>query len=138
MHRTRIGFRRAAALGLMGFAVAGCDSRPSAQVGETPATKIPVQEPTDARVRAPKPDTARLTFDETTQVLSLYDLPEDGGCWMVALPAEPRGVPVQGDFRFSKPADPKTVSVFYTLPKGGMSNPVSLQEIVDAKKPAIH
>jgi hypothetical protein len=138
MHRTRIGIHRAITLGWMGLVAAGCDSQPTAQVGDTPSTKIPVQEPNDARVRAPKPDTTRLAFDETTQVLSLYDLPENGACWMVALPAEPRGVPVQGDFRFSKPADPKTVSVFYTLPQGGMSNPVSLQEIVDAKKTAIH
>ena len=137
MQRTRIGLRRAAALGWMGLA-AGCNSQPAAEVGDTSPTKVAVQEPTDARVRAPKPDTARLAFDEATQVLKLYELPENGACWMVALPAEPRGVPVQGDFKFSKRADPKTVSVFYTLPKGGVSNPVSLQEIVDSKKPVIH
>ena len=138
MLRTRIGIRRAAALGWMAIIAAGCDSQPNAPVGDTPSTKVPVQEPGDARTRAPKPDTTRLAFDEKTQVLKLYDLPENGACWMVALPAEPRGVPVQGDFKFSKPADPKTVSVFYTLPKGGISNPVSLQEIVDAQKPVVH
>ena len=138
MHRTRIGLRRAAALGWMGLIAVGCDSQPAAQVGDTPVTKVVVQEPIDARIRAPKPDPTRLTFDETTQILKLYDLPDNGGCWMVALPSEPRGVPVQGDFRFSKPADPKTVSVFYTLPKGGVSNPVSLQEIVDSKKAIVH
>ncbi len=138
MQHTRIGIRRTLAVGWMGLAVAGCNSQPGADGGDTAATKIPAQEPNDARVRAPKPDTSRLAFDEATQVLKLYDLPENGACWMVALPAEPRGVPVQGDFKFSKPADPKTVSVFYTLPKGGLSNPVSLQEIVDSKKAVVH
>jgi len=137
MRWTRIGIRRAIAFGGIGLAVAGCNSQPTSQL-ETPSTQIPAQEPSDTRLRAPKPDATRLAFDENTQVLKLYDLPDNGGCWMVALPAEPRGVPVQGDFKFSKRADPKTVSVFYTLPRGGTSNPVSLQEIVDAKKPVVH
>ena len=138
MQRIRILLRRVAALGMIAPSVIGCDSRPIADASETPTTKMPSREPADTRVRAPKPDTTRLAFDEKTQVLKLYDLPENGACWMVALPAEPRGVPAQGDFKFSKRADPKAVSVFYTLPKGGMSNPVSLQDIVDAKKSAVH
>jgi len=137
MNRTRIDLR-AFALAWMSLAVAGCDSQPTAQLGDSPPTKAHGPEPGEARIRAPMPDTTRLAFDEKTQVLKLYDLPENGACWMVSLPTEPRGVPVQGDFKFSKPADPKTVSVFYTLPKGGMSNPVSLQEIVDAKKTVVH
>ena len=113
-----------------------CNSQPSAKVADERPTEAPT--PEDAHSRAPKPDPARLSFDESTQVLQLYELPEDGAHWLVTSPSEPRGVPAQGDFKFSNRADPKAVSVFYTRPKGGMSHPVSLQEIVDAKKAAVH
>ena len=129
--------RQALAFGWLALAGLACNSQPAAKVDDPPAD-APKLESADARNRAPKPDTNRLSFDESTQVLQLYDLPDDGGHWMVALPTEPRGVPVQGDFKFTKKADPKAVSVFYTLPQGGMSNPVSLQEIVDARKVAVH
>ena len=123
-----------------GLAVAGisCDSQPVADVPDDRTGESAIPAPGDARTRAPSPDAARLSFDESTQVLQLYDLPEQGGYWMVALPAEPRGVPMQGDFKFTKRADPKAVSIYYTLPKGGTSNAVTLQEIVDAKKPVVH
>ncbi len=113
-----------------------CNSQPSAKVADERPAEAPPAEV--AHSRAPKPDAARMSFDESTQVLQLYELPEDGAHWLVAQPTEPRGVPAQGDFKFSNRADPKAVSVFYTRAKGGMSHPVSLQEIVDAKKAAVH
>ena len=87
-----------------GLAVAGisCDSQPVADVPDDRTGESAIPAPGDARTRAPSPDAARLSFDESTQVLQLYDLPEQGGYWMVALPAEPRGVPMQGDFKFTK------------------------------------
>ena len=115
-----------------------CNSQPASNAPEEHPVETPNADQPDVRPRAPKPDPSRLSFDENTQVLQLYDLPEQGAYWMVTLPTEPRGVPVQGDFKFSKRADPKTVQVSYTLPQGGMSNTVSLQEIVDAKKPVVH
>ncbi len=121
----------------LAFAGLSCDSQPTLPSEEN-GTETPKLSQGDARTKGPIPDATRLNFDESTQVLHLYDLPEQGGYWMVSLPAEPRGVPVQGDFKFSKRADPKAVSIYYTLPKGGTSNAVSLQEIVDAKKPVVH
>ena len=123
--------------GSLALAGISCDSQP-ANVPEDTGTQTPNPVAGDTRVKAPIPDATRLNFDESTQVLHLYDLPEQGAYWMVSLPTEPRGVPVQGDFKFSKRADPKAVSIYYTLPKGGTSNAVSLQEIVDAKKPVVH
>ena len=128
--------RRNAAFAWLAAAGLACNSQPSAKVAdERPAEALPAE---DAHSRAPKPDPARLSFDESTQVLQLYELPEDGAHWLVALPTEPRGVPAQGDFKFTNRADPKAVSVYYTRARGGMSLPVSLQEIVDAKKAAVH
>ena len=127
---------RSAAFAWLAAAGLACNSQPSAKVAdERPAEALPSE---DAHSRAPKPDPARLSFDESTQVLQLYELPEEGAHWLVALPSEPRGVPAQGDYKFSNRADPKAVSVFYTRPRGGMSHPVSLQEIVDARKAAVH
>lgn len=123
--------------GGLAFAGISCDSQP-ANLPEDTTSEAPNPAQSDTRAKAPIPDATRLKFDESTQILQLYDLPEPGGYWMVSLPTEPRGVPVQGDFKFSKRADPKAVSIYYTLPKGGTSNAVSLQEIVDAKKPAVH
>ncbi len=128
--------RRNAAFAWLAAAGLACNSQPSAKVADERPTEAPPSE--DAHSRAPKPDPARLSFDESTQVLQLYELPEDGAHWLVALPSEPRGVPAQGDFKFTNRADPKAVSVFYTRPRGGMSHPVSLQEIVDARKAAVH
>ncbi len=138
MFAPRMKLRQAMVIGWLGLGGLACNSSPTETMRTDPPTVTPDPEPADARVRAPKPDMTRLNFDESTQVLQLYDLPENGACWMVALPAEPGGVPTQGDYKFSKRADPKTVSVYYTLLKGGLSNPVSLQEIVDSKKPAVH
>jgi len=130
--------RRSAAFAWLAAAGLACNSQPSAKVADERSVEAPLPEGADARSRAPKPDPARLSFDESTQVLQLYELPEDGAHWLVALPSEPRGVPAQGDFKFTNRADPKAVSVFYTRPRGGMSHPVSLQEIVDARKAAVH
>lgn len=109
----------------------GCNSQPAAEN----ATAVTNREVPATELRAPKPDATRLEFDEKTQVLKLYELPEHGAYWMVSLPNEPRGVPVQGDYFVGGKTDKKAVSVFYTMPKGGLSSAVSLQEIVDAKKP---
>ena len=128
--------RRNAAFAWLAAAGLACNSQPSSKVADERPTEAPPAE--DAHSRAPKPDAARLSFDESTQVLQLYELPEDGAHWLVAQPTEPRGVPAQGDFKFSNRADPKAVSVYYTKARGGMSHPVSLQEIVDAKKAAVH
>lgn len=128
--------RRNAVFAWLAAAGLACNSQPSAKVEDARPAEAPPSE--DAHSRAPKPDPARLSFDESTQVLQLYELPEDGAHWLVISPSEPRGVPAQGDFKFSNRADPKAVSVFYTRARGGMSHPVSLQEIVDAKKAAVH
>ena len=128
--------RRNAAFAWLAAAGLACNSQPSAKVADERPAEAPPAE--DAHSRAPKPDPARLSFDESTQVLQLYELPEDGAHWLVAQPTEPRGVPAQGDFKFSNRADPKAVSVYYTRARGGMSHPVSLQEIVDAKKAAVN
>ena len=128
--------RRNAVFAWLAAAGLACNSQPSAKVEDARPAEAPTSE--DAHSRAPKPDPARLSFDESTQVLQLYELPEDGAHWLVISPSEPRGVPAQGDFKFSNRADPKAVSVFYTRARGGMSHPVSLQEIVDARKAAVH
>ncbi len=134
---SRMRFPKILAVGCLAMVGSACDSQPAPNVAARP-DEAPKPNSAEVRALAPKPDTARLKFDESTQILQLYELPDPGSYWMVSLPAEPRGVPVQGDFQFAKPADPKSVTVFYTLPRGGVSNPVSLQDIVDAKKSAVH
>ena len=63
-----------------------CNSQPASNAPEEHPVETPNADQPDGRPRAPKPDPSRLSFDENTQVLQLYDLPEQGAYWMVTLP----------------------------------------------------
>src|SRR5829696_7122577 len=86
-------------------AASGCDAQPRAASTEAhtlPTVSTPAR-PGDEFVRAlspqaHKPDLTRLGFDPSTRTLTLYELPEESGRWMLTSPAVPVGVPVDREY----------------------------------------
>jgi hypothetical protein len=93
--------------------------------------KSPV-DPTTAKV--PKPDLARIGYDSDTRTLVLYDLP-DAAKWMLHLPEQPKGVPVNPVHQFMDDVDVDRVAVFYTTAAGHPSPRVTLREVLAARDP---
>lgn len=115
--------------------VAGCDSTPSdrpdlIRSAEAPATGNP-----DVRTGTPKPDPKKLAFDPATNTLTVYDLPAAKAQWMVRASGDRAGVPIAQTHRFASPVNASTVRVFYAVPNGGTSAPVTLQDILEAHNP---
>ena len=138
MRRTRM---LAPTLAVFGSGVlSGCDSTPNDRPESTrpAATAPPARGNPDIRTGTPKPDPKRLAFDPMTNTLTVYDMP-GAAQWMVRTDGDKAGVPIARTHRFAAPVRAETVSVFYTVPNGGTSAPVTLQDILEAHtRPAIH
>lgn len=124
-------------------ALVGCNSQPQSNAtdrGHTDAhaDSQPTGRTPNPRVRIERPSVSLVKFDETSATLSLYELPEKGARWMVSTPSEPNGVPVPRVYKFKGKLDPRSVSLFFTVPSGGVSGHVSLQDVLDAQKSAPH
>lgn len=135
MQRTRMLAPTLAALAL--GALAGCDSTPTDRPEPSrPAasTAQPSRGNPDVRTGTPKPDPKRLAFDPTTNTLTVYDMP-GAAQWMVRTDGDRAGVPIARTHRFAVPVRAETVSVFYAVPNGGISAPVTLQDILEAHSP---
>jgi hypothetical protein len=136
-------FPAALAASVAWAAASGCDAQPratSTELRSVPTTATPTR-PGDEFVRAPapqpsKPDLTRLGFDLSTRTLTLYELPEQSGRWMLASPAAPAGVPVEREYKFPPEADLDLdrVTVYYTVANRRPSPTVSLREIIDARE----
>lgn len=116
----------------------GCDSTPPDRP-EPPRPTADAAPPTrgnpDVRTGTPKPDPARLTYDPATATLTVYDLPGVPAQWMVRTGGQRAGVPIPRTHQFAAPVRAETVSVFYAVPNGGTSDPVTLQDIIEAHRP---
>ena len=112
----------------------GCDTAPPAvPTPAVPAEPPAAPTPQPGRPTADKPDLLRLGYDPAARTLTLYDLPDRGGRWVLVTPDHPTGTPVSGTHAFADdPADPDRVSVYYTVPDRRPSPPVTLREIADA------
>jgi hypothetical protein len=134
MRRTRTLAALAAGL------LAGCDStptdRPEPARPAAASTAQPSRGNPDVRTGTPKPDPKRLAFDPTTNTLTVYDMP-GAAQWMVRTDGDRSGVPIARTHRFATPVRAATVSVFYAVPNGGTSAPVTLQDILEAHTPPV-
>jgi hypothetical protein len=122
-------------------AAPGCDAAPRAAstgVRTAPTAANPARSGEEfVHASSPnKPDLTRLGFDPSSRTLTLYDLPEQSGRWMLASPAAPGGVPVDREYRFPPEVDLDLdrFAVFYTVPNRRPSPAVSLREIIDARE----
>jgi hypothetical protein len=121
----------------------GCNSQPASDPlernhADAHADSQPTGRTPNPRVRVGRPEVTMVKFDEATGKLSLYELPEQGARWMVSTPNEPNGVPVPRVYQLKGKLDPRHVSVFFTVPSGGVSGQLSLQEILESQKGAAH
>ena len=134
MPRTRMLVSALAALAVAG----GCDSTPAdrpeparpAAADATPSRGNP-----DVRTGTPRPDPKRLTYDPTTHTLTVYEVPGVPAQWMVRTGNQRSGVPIPRTHRFATPVRAEAVSVFYAVPNGGTSDPVTLRDIIEAHAP---
>lgn len=89
--------------------------------------------PTDPTAKLPKPDAARIDYDPNTRTLVLYDLPDAAAKWMLHVPEQSKGVPVNSIHQFMDEIDPDRVAVFYTTADGQPSPRVTLREVLAAR-----
>jgi len=131
---------RMRSLVLIGIAgVSGCNSEPQSNAtdrghADAHSESQPSGRTPNPRVRVGRPEVSMVKYDQVTGKLSLYELQENGARWMVSTPNEPNGVPVPRVYQFKGKLDPRQVSVFFTVPSGGVSGQLTLQEILDAQK----
>jgi len=118
----------------------GCDSTPTDRPPPArPAAVAPPRGHPDVRTGTPKPDPKRLSYDPTTFTLTVYEVPGVPAQWMVRTGGQRAGVPIPRTHRFAAPVKAESTSVFYAVPNGGTSDPVTLRDILEAHAPpAVH
>jgi hypothetical protein len=84
-------------------------------------------------VKVPRPDPGLIGYDADTRTLVLYDLPDSASKWMLHLPEQPKGVPVNPVHQFMTDVDVDRVAVFYTTAAGLPSPRVTLREVLAAR-----
>ena len=89
--------------------------------------------PTGQTAKLPKPDPALIGYDPDTRTLVLYPLPDAADRWMLHVPDQPKGVPVNTVHQFMEEIDPDKVAVFYTTAAGQPSPRVTLREVLSAR-----
>jgi len=125
--------RMVVAIMLMGSLTSiGCDShsRPR-QTADAPSETPAVPDPYP-KLSPPVP--SRLAFDELSRTLTTYDLPDRSARWMVLMPSEPRGLPLQRVHTLPKGVSPQEVIVFYSIPGRGTSHAISLADVIQSQQ----
>jgi hypothetical protein len=142
---TPIRMRSAMAIvaGAVGFILAaGCDGssrQPAAGQAQVEADKAAAADvargrgPADPTAKVPKPDLAMIGYDPGARRLVLYRLPDAAAKWMLHVPEQPKGVPVNEIHQFMEEVDLDRVAVFYTTATGQASPRVTLREILSAR-----
>lgn len=131
---TPLRMRAASILAAAGLA--GCDATPRepadppVRADAGPASRPPQ----DPKSTVAKPDPVLIDYDLETRTLTLYDLPDRGGRWMLATPADAKGGPVNAVHRFIDEVDVDAVAVFYTTAAGHPSPRVRLREVLLARQ----
>ena len=133
--------RVVAVLAAAGFALStGCGDtarQPAAEVqadADKTAAADRLRLPTDPTAKVPRPDADLIGYDPDTRTLVLYSLPDAASKWMLHLPDQVRGVPVNVVHQFMEEVDADKVAVFYTTAAGQPSPRVTLREVLSARE----
>src|SRR5437016_3795545 len=120
MTPTRMRAAAASVAAAAGFVLpTGCDGSSRQPAAEAKADKAAAADadrprlPADPTAKVPKPDPALIGYDPATRTLVLYPLPDAAAKWMLHLPDQPKGVPVNTVHQFMDEVDPDRVAVFY-------------------------
>lgn len=125
--------RRFLALAVLG-ALAGCDGSRQTTEPSSSGTHSRARPPQDPNTKVPRPDAALIEYDVDTQTLVLYSLEDAGSRWMLYLPDQPKGVPVNAVHQFMDEVDLAKVAVFYITGTGQPSPRVTLREVLTARE----
>ena len=85
------------------------------------------------RPELPLPDADRMSYEHTSRMLTLYDLPGNDR-WMVQLP-DGSTQPTGSQFRLPADVDPEKVLVYYSRPGVKPSSAVSVKFIQECGNP---
>jgi hypothetical protein len=129
-----------------GFAaLTGCDgsSRQPAAEAKAVADKAVADAdrprlPANPTAKLPKPDVALIGYDADTRTLVLYTLPDPADKWVLHVPDQPKGLPVNTVHQFMEEVDPDRVAVSYTTAAGHPSPRVTLREVLAARDARAH
>ena len=118
----------------------GCEAQPHASTVDSRSTEPLISRTSPDQFQGPtqqqpeKPDLTRLAYNADKRKLTLYDLPERSGRWMLMIPGKPMGIPVESEYEFPAglECDVEQITVFYTVPNRRPSPSVTLREIQES------
>ncbi|MDY3559196.1 hypothetical protein R5W23_006414 [Gemmata sp. JC673] len=121
---------RFAAVLALPLALTGCGAPTVPTGGQPPSSGVGTQDPPWVALRSqlPAPDADRITYDEQTGVLKLYDLPGNDR-WMIQMPGEEAGRPSPAQQRIPAGTPLAHVCVYYVRPGMKPSAQISVKQI---------
>jgi hypothetical protein len=118
---------------LAGLTGCGADPRPADEsVAGMPPDEMATRDRPDMGPKPPPPATDQIEYNKASHTLTFYELPNSAR-WMVQLPGAAFAVPVAAKHRLPPGVDPDRTLVFYIVPNGRPSSPVSLRQIEKAQ-----
>lgn len=87
----------------------------------------------DPTAKVPKPDAALIGYDDDSRTLVLYDLGDADAKWMLHLPDQMKGIPVNRVHQFLEDVDVDRVAVFYMTRSGQASPRITLRDVQAAQ-----
>jgi cholesterol transport system auxiliary component len=114
------------------LALTGCGSPSAPTAGPSPSAGVGTNDPAWVTLRAnlPAPDADRITYDEHSRTLTLYELPGNDR-WMIQMHGDEGARPSGTQQRIPIEAPLAQVTVFYVRPGMKPSVAVSVQQIRD-------
>lgn len=127
---------RFAALLALPFALSGCGAPTAPTAGPPPSSGVGTSDPAwiTLRTQMPAPDADRITYDEQSRTLTLYDLPGNDR-WMIQMPGEENGRPTPPQQRIPAGMPLAHVNVYYVRPGMKPSAQISIKQIRDTGRP---
>ncbi|HJZ59282.1 MAG TPA: hypothetical protein VKE74_30335 [Gemmataceae bacterium] len=122
-----------ACVALVGLCGCGADPRPADEpVAGVPPAELATRDRSDKGPKLPPPASDQIEYDKVSRTLTFYELPNSAR-WMVQMPGAAVAVPTAARHRLPPGIDPDRTLVFYIVPGGHPSSPVSLRQIEKAQ-----
>ncbi|MGL4421789.1 MAG: hypothetical protein ACRCZF_14065 [Gemmataceae bacterium] len=113
------------------FPVLGCNAdRPVAGPAPAPTQTTKAGE---TQNKVPRPELSLIEYDTESRTLILYDLNEENARWMLVMPGQSMGIPVNAIHQFQDDVEPDLIQIFFTTSAGLASPRVSLGEILRSR-----
>ena len=129
---SRIRGARVAGTLALSLLLAGCGAPIAPIDGQAPSSGVGTDDPAWVALRTnlPAPNADRITYDEHSRMLTLYDLPGNDR-WMIQMPGDEVAQPAASPQRIPTDAKLSHVTVSYVRPGMKPSVAISVQQIRD-------